>query len=64
MKKSKSGLFIRSLPCIHYKARGDLASETRPWPYNRDNTVLKIIIVRSLTSVEAADRKEKLRSVH
>ena len=39
IKNGANGDFIRPWPCIRYKARGGFVLDTRPWPYNRGNTV-------------------------
>ena len=50
LKNGASRDFIRPWPCIRYKARGGLIPDTRPWPYNRGNTVLekKIVTTRDI----------------
>ena len=37
--KNREVASYKAWPCIRYKARGGLVSETRLWPYNRGNTV-------------------------
>ena len=62
MKKSTSGNFIRPWPCIRYKARGGLVSETRPWPYNRGNTVLPVQIAQYFSVRNFESNRYSLRS--
>ena len=48
MKKSTSGNLARPWPCIRYKSRDDLVSDTRPWTYNRGNTVVILTLMKVL----------------